>query len=160
MRQTSDLQKIIEELNYQVFQSVNGENFITFFIAIIDNQNKQLQYVNAGHNPPYLIQNGQVKDLTKGTIVLGAFPEIPFLEIGEEPLLEEQMLFLYTDGLTEAFNGNEEEFGPERLKLFLEHQVFGDPDVLVEKILESVDDFVGERPLSDDITLLACSFSA
>lgn len=159
LRRTTDLKEIINDLNHQVFQSANGENFITFFMAIIDQKQKRLRYVNAGHNPPYLTQNNTVKELDKGTIVLGAFPELPFLEIGEEPLQQEQTLFLYTDGLTEAFDRNEEEFGPDRLKLFLSHQVETNPRVLVEDVLSSVDDFVGDRPFSDDITLLACTFN-
>ncbi|GAB3343506.1 hypothetical protein GCM10027429_34230 [Marivirga atlantica] len=160
LRKTTDLSEIVNDLNYQVFQSASGENFITFFIAIIDLEKKRLKYVNAGHNPPYLIQNKITHDLNDGTLVLGAFPELPFLKIGEVALESEQTLFLYTDGLTEAFNVNEEEFGPERLRLFLTHQAESNPKDLVERVLDSVDDFVGDRPFSDDITLLACTFNA
>lgn len=159
LRKTTDLEEVINDLNYQVFQSANGENFITFFIAILDNKKRKLHYVNAGHNPPYVIQNGKIIDLNLGTLVLGAFETLPFLEIGELPLTSKQTLFLYTDGLTEAFDANEEEFGPERLKLFLEHQSFDDPNELVKNVLSSVDNFVGSRPFSDDITLLACNFN-
>ncbi len=160
LRRTTDLNDIINDLNHQVFQSANGENFITFFIAIIDQKERKLAYVNAGHNPPYLVQGRDIIELTDGTLVLGAFPELPFLKIGEAALTDEQILFLYTDGLTEAFDMNEEEFGPERLKLFLSYQVETNPETLLKHVLNSVDDFVGDRPLSDDITLLACTFNA
>jgi serine phosphatase RsbU (regulator of sigma subunit) len=68
------------------------------------------------------------------------------------------MFFLYTDGLTEAFNASEEEFGPERLKLLLQDLKIDDPEIVVKNVLVNVADFVGDRPYSDDITLLACNF--
>ncbi|MFQ3214390.1 MAG: sigma-B regulation protein RsbU (phosphoserine phosphatase) [Marivirga sp.] len=158
LRKTTDLQELINDLNYQVFQSANGENFITFFIAILDSRDKKVAYVNAGHNPPFLIQDNAIIDLNIGTLVLGAFEKLPFLEIGELPLTSSQMFFLYTDGLTEAFNASEEEFGPERLKLLLQDLKIDDPEIVVKNVLVNVADFVGDRPYSDDITLLACNF--
>lgn len=159
LRKTTDLEEVIHDLNHQVFESANGENFITFFIALIDLKEKTLTYVNAGHNPPFLMSsNGTIEKLDKGTLVLGALKEIPFLEIGTTEIEKTQTLLLYTDGLTEAFNEKEEEFGPERVMEILYKNIITKPDLIIANILEEIDVFIGKRPLSDDITLLACQY--
>jgi sigma-B regulation protein RsbU (phosphoserine phosphatase) len=159
LRKTSDLEEVIHDLNHQVFESANGENFITFFIALIDLKERKLTYVNAGHNPPFLMSsNGTIEKLEKGTLVLGALREIPFLEIGTTEINKTQTLLLYTDGLTEAFNENEEEFGPERVMDILNKNITGKPSLILSSILNEIDAFIGKRALSDDITLLACQY--
>ncbi|RUA33780.1 MAG: hypothetical protein DSY77_08470, partial [Bacteroidetes bacterium] len=159
LRKTSDLEEVIHDLNHQVFESANGENFITFFIALIDLKERKLTYVNAGHNPPFLMSsNGIIEKLEKGTLVLGALREIPFLEIGTTEINKTQTLLLYTDGLTEAFNENEEEFGPERVMDILNKNITAKPSLILSSILNEIDAFIGKRALSDDITLLACQY--
>ncbi|MBK6266319.1 serine/threonine-protein phosphatase [Marivirga sp. S37H4] len=159
LRKTSDLEEIIKDLNYQVFQSADGENFITFFMALIDAHESHITYVNAGHNPPFLMNADGIKELDKGTLVLGAFEELPFLEIGHLDLKGEQTMFLYTDGLTEAFNDQEEEFGAEKVEAFLQKNKTATPTLLISELLKKLDDFVGDRAFSDDITLLVCDFN-
>ncbi|MGM0580362.1 MAG: PP2C family protein-serine/threonine phosphatase [Bacteroidota bacterium] len=159
LRKTTDLKEVIHDLNHQVYESANGENFITFFIAIIDLKKEELTYVNAGHNPPFLMtSNGNIEKLDKGTLVLGALREIPFLEIGKTKIEKTQTLLLYTDGLTEAFNEKEEEFGPERVMDILNDNISAKPNLILSSILNQIDTFIGKRALSDDITLLACQF--
>lgn len=159
LRKTTDLEEVIHDLNHQVFESANGENFITFFIALIDLKEKKLTYVNAGHNPPFLMSsNGKIEKLEKGTLVLGALREIPFLEIGITKIEKTQTLLLYTDGLTEAFNEKEEEFGPERVMVILNNSADTKPASILSSILKEIDNFIGKRALSDDITLLACQY--
>lgn len=159
LRKTSDLEEIIKDLNYQVFESANGENFITFFIALLDMKEQEITYVNAGHNPPYLINENGICELDKGTLVLGAFKELPFLEIGQFKVNKGQTLFLYTDGLTEAFNEEDEEFGSERVERYLDNNLKASPTMLITALLTQLDKFVGKRAFSDDITLLVCNFN-
>jgi sigma-B regulation protein RsbU (phosphoserine phosphatase) len=159
LRKTTDLEEVIHDLNHQVFESANGENFITFFIVLIDLKEKNLTYVNAGHNPPFLVStDGTIQKLDKGTLVLGALREIPFLEIGAIKIMEPQTLLLYTDGLTEAFNESEEEFGPERVMAILSKYISATPEAILAAILKEINTFIGKRALSDDITLLACKY--
>lgn len=159
VRKTTDVEEMIHDLNHQVFESANGENFITFFLAIIDLENRQLTYVNAGHNPPFLIsEDGHIEKLEKGTLVLGALKEIPFLEIGVQKIEKTETLLLYTDGLTEAFSEEEEEFGPERVEEILKQQINSTPKSIIEALLVGIDNFIGKKELSDDITLLACRY--
>lgn len=159
LRKTHDLNEVIRDLNYQVFESANGENFITFFIALLDFKAKTIKYVNAGHNPPFLYAaTAAIQKLDKGTLVLGVLKELPFLEIGEVDIDANQTLFLYTDGLTEAFNNEEEEFGPERLLKILNDNREATPKEVISVTLKQVREFIGDRSLSDDITLLVCQY--
>lgn len=149
--------QVIEDLNYQLFQNANGENFITFFLAVYDFNTKELRYINAGHNPPMLM-NGEAKvtRLTEGTTVLGAFEPLPFLNMGSVQNLDEFSLFLFTDGLVETFNDEDEEFGAERLEQFLESK-YGEPlNNMHGELIETLNTFRGKQSYSDDLTFLSC----
>ena len=166
-RQTDDLKKIVEELNFSVYDNARGENFITFFMAIYDNTEKQLSYINAGHNPPYLINknihNNQQKEnnldferLEIGCTVLGFFTPLPFLEIGVCSGLEQFFLFSFTDGLPETFNNKEELFDEIGIEAFIRNNKNLNPIEFHQKIIKEVNEFRGKIPFSDDITLFSC----
>ncbi|MGB5978636.1 MAG: SpoIIE family protein phosphatase, partial [Cyclobacteriaceae bacterium] len=102
-RKTINLFEIVGELNYQVMQSANGENFITFFACIYDKKEQHLSYVNAGHNPPYLLQDGDKPvELGTGCTILGMFDPLPSLQVGHVNDLTDFLLFSFTDGFTET----------------------------------------------------------
>lgn len=86
--------------------------------------------MNAGHNPPILCwENAMKSELLKaGTTILGAFDELPFLEIGEREKLDNFTIHLYTDGLTESMNPEEEEFGEERFQRFVDNHLCVNPE--------------------------------
>jgi sigma-B regulation protein RsbU (phosphoserine phosphatase) len=159
IRQTPNLRDIVEALNYQVLENTKGEKFITFFGAIYDLELRTLWYVNAGHNPPLLVQQGRGERwLNEGSTVLGAMHPLPFLREGFLTDIDRFTLFCYTDGLTETVNDRGEEYGAERL---LEY--FTRPEVHVkdlrhihQDIIVSLDSFKGDRSYHDDITLLTC----
>lgn len=149
--------QVIEELNYQLVQSANGENFITFFLAVYDFRTKELRYINCGHNPP-LLMNGEAKvqKLEEGTTILGAFEPLPFLNMGSIKGLDDFSLFLFTDGLTETFDLAEREFGSERLEKFLESN-YGRPiTALHQGLIKELNDFRAGRTFDDDLTFLSC----
>ena len=112
LRQTPNLTDIVEALNFQVLENTKGEKFITFFAAIYDIRLKTMVYVNAGHNPPILVdkKNG-IRLLEDGSTVLGAMHPLPFLNEGFLTNLDDFLLFCFTDGLTETVNESEQEFG-------------------------------------------------
>src|SRR5215204_4128240 len=116
LRQTPNLTDIIEALNFQVLENTKGEKFITFFAAIYDIRLKTMVYVNAGHNPPILMdrKNG-LRMLEDGSTVLGAMHPLPFLNEGFITGIDEFLLFCYTDGLTETVNEQGLEFGADKL---------------------------------------------
>jgi phosphoserine phosphatase RsbU/P len=156
VRQTMNLSEIISELNYQVMQSANGENFITFFVAIYDQEQHNLHYVNAGHIPPVLIRaNKDVHLLEKGSVMLGSFHPLPFLNVGEITDVDDFTLFAYTDGLTETFNHQEEEYGLERLQQFLQkHSDLELPDIH-RALFKELDNFSEGDEHHDDVTFLS-----
>ncbi len=161
VRQTTHLKEIISELNYQVIQSANGENFITFFIAIYDQETHTLRYVNAGHIPPVLIsRDHQAHLLEEGTVILGSFQPLPFLNEGTIEHLESFMLFAYTDGLSETFNSQDEEFGTERLQEYLLQFVDKDLPTLHHRLFRTLDEFRGTDAYDDDITFISMRVNA
>ncbi len=156
VRKSSDLKEIIEELNYQINFSGNGENFITFFIAIFDSNSRELHFVNCGHNPPILVRNNKHELLEAGTTVLGMFNPLPFIEVGHLELKEDFLLFSYTDGVIETFNDQGEEFGQERLVEIIVAYGSEEPAQIHAAVFNEVDDFRGENSYRDDITMLSC----
>lgn len=160
LRSDADLEMVVKQLNYTLFENTHGERFITFFLGQFNFKTRELSYVNAGHNPPLLCREevGKPESLHAGTTILGAFEELPFLEIGKREHLKEFSLHLYTDGLTEAMNPSDEEYGEERLEKFVNQNGSLDPDDFHRKFLKKIDQFSKKVPLRDDLTLLSLRF--
>ncbi len=156
-RTAQNPKEVVKELNYQLSRNANRENFITFFLAVYDYDTKDLRYINAGHNPPMLMNgSAEVQRLTVGTTVLGAFEPLPFMEMGTVSGLDDFSLFLFTDGLTETFDDKEEEFGAERLQAFLESNHGRPLDEVHSDLLKALDDYRKSQPFTDDLTFLSC----
>ncbi len=159
LRQTPNLTDIIEALNFQVLENTKGEKFITFFAAIYDIRLKTMVYVNAGHNPPILIdkKNG-LRLLEEGATVLGAMHPLPFLNEGFITGIDDFLLFCYTDGLTETVNENGVEFGVDTvLDYFKAEETFNkDLKTIHQDIIVALDTFKGRKGYHDDITILSC----
>ena len=160
LRSDADLEMVVKQLNYTLYENTHGERFITFFLGHFNFKTRELTYVNAGHNPPLLCRDekGQCENLHAGTTILGAFDELPFLEIGKREHLKNFSLHLYTDGLTEAMNPFEEEYGEERLEKFVNKNMKLDPDDFHRKFLKKIEQFSKNVPLRDDLTLLSLRF--
>jgi sigma-B regulation protein RsbU (phosphoserine phosphatase) len=160
VRQTIDLRAIVNELNYIIKANARGERFITFFIATCDTKNRNIKYINAGHNPPVLVfKEGSVAILEKGTTVLGAFDQLPFIEEDQINITPDTLLFLYTDGLSETSNENDEEFDIEKIKLFLMKQYGTDLEKLHAALFKKINKFKGAKDFPDDVTFVSCNIS-
>ena len=116
--------------------------------------------MNAGHNPPILCWEGEKRSefLGAGTTILGAFEQLPFLEVGKREHLKGFTIHLYTDGLTESFDGNEEEYGDERFHQFVKNQLCVDPNTFHELFFQELKGFIAGGEQRDDITLLSIRF--
>lgn len=158
IRQTENLEQIVEELNYSIYQNAQGDHFITFLIALYDEKAKTLQYINAGHSPAYFYDYQQKKSslLNKGTTVLGIFSPLPFLEKTIISNLNGFFLFAYTDGVTEIENPDEEQFGLERLIPFLESRRKKELSEIHGNLITRINNFKKGQKYTDDITLLSC----
>ena len=107
--------KCLQHANQQLYQSTDSDKYVTMFYAVLDAAKHELQYSNAGHNPPLLIAaDGQYTLLKTGGPVLGILPEAPF-DQATVSLTSGDLLLIYSDGYTEAMNRSFEEFGEERL---------------------------------------------
>lgn len=160
VRQTQDLSQIINELNYSVSNNAKGERFITFFIAACNLKNKTITYINAGHNPSFLVsEDGKIVMLEKGTTILGAFPKLPFLEEDVLTFSSNSILFLYTDGLTETSNNRNEEFGSDGVSRFLMTNEKNDLKQLHRQLKDELDNHRQDQSYADDITYLSCMLS-
>lgn len=157
LRQTPNLKEIVEALNYQVAENTKGEKFITFFGAIYDLSLKTMVYVNAGHNPPILMdKKNNVRLLEEGSTVLGAMNPLPFMNEGFITDLDDFTLFMYTDGLTETVNEEGQEFGLQSLLDYFEKNKEKDIKTIHQDIIVNLDGFKGRNGYRDDITMLTC----
>ncbi len=155
VRKTYDLREIVYELNRQIMFNSNGENFITFFMAIYDHFAGEMRYVNCGHNPPFLFTENGYQLLEEGTTVLGMFEELPFLRVGKVENLRSFRFFGYTDGLTETFNSAGEEYGLERLLATLCSMNGTSLAGIHESVIKSLEEFKVLEAYRDDITMLS-----
>ena len=130
--------------------------FMTMFAGVLDLETGHLRYCNAGHNPPVLIEGANAKFLkVNSNIALGVDPGFEF-QLQEATVKPGSILFLYTDGLTEATNVSCELYGEERMTRALAGaSSLKSPVELIEMMEKSIQDFVGEAEQSDDLTLVA-----
>jgi phosphoserine phosphatase RsbU/P len=155
MMEKKGLGDAISMINTLICQNSNQERFITAFIAVVDRKSRKMKYVNAGHNPPCIVyHDGRVEQLCLGSPILGIFPKLPHLVIGEVNLEDEVLLAAYTDGLSEIENENGEEFGADNIERYLSENRFEKMPVLHQRLLNQLDNFAGKHGFNDDITLL------
>jgi sigma-B regulation protein RsbU (phosphoserine phosphatase) len=144
----------IQRANRQIVADSRAGMFVTAFYLLLTPNSGRVRYVNAGHNLPLLVRaGGRVEELKKGGMALGWFEENPLVE-RELTLESGDLLVLYTDGVTEACNIRQEEFGLRRLwKLVATCHNIPAP-VVLKRINKAVSDFAGEAAAADDITLV------
>ena len=149
------LTDLADKLNKLIFKSSPSDKYITFFIAVLNSRTGELDAVNAGHNPIFLVRStGNLEQIEAGGIGLGMLDfGIPYE--GKKLTLEPgEKLFLYTDGIPEAMNINEEEYSDERMIEFLMSNSNKKPQEFIKLIVNDVRKHVGAAQQSDDITSL------
>jgi phosphoserine phosphatase RsbU/P len=128
--------------------------FATMCVLRLDRTRSSLAYVNAGHNPPLLVHaDGTFDRLTEGGTVLGVFPETTYSG-GEVALTSGDRLLLFTDGITEARDRSDEEYGEARLIAALRQHRAADADTLHHILWNDVTRFTAGRGFQDDATLM------
>jgi phosphoserine phosphatase RsbU/P len=151
-----ELSSIVGKLNRLLFNSTNGEHYVTFFYATFDQATQRLTYVNAGHNPPLYLQaeaNFQVRQLTSGGLVVGAFEHAAY-EQETVQMKPNDLLFLYTDGLSEAMNAEGEEFGAGRIMDTLKSIASLSADQIRDVVARRVKEWCTGMALYDDLTFV------
>jgi len=149
------LTDIISFVNHLVCDDTEPEKYMTLFYGMLNVPTIKLAYVNCGHNWPVLYN--PAKDTTNylktGGLAVGMIDGVPYAQ-DEVPLEEGDILVLYTDGVTEAFNEQEELFGEERLLDVVKANSHLNAQGLLDKIVGAVMTFAGKAEQSDDVTLV------
>lgn len=157
MTSIASFEEAIAEANTRLAEANSANVFVTSWIGVIDFNTGHLAYVNCGHNPPCLRHaDGTVEKLSQlSGPALGVFEKIRYRkqEVALEP---RDLLYLYTDGVTEAINREEEMFGHKRLAAILVEE--RTPEALCGAVKRAVDAFAGEVEQFDDITQLALRY--
>ena len=133
--------------------------FVTVFYGILNTQTGEIEYVNAGHNPPYILASGEISkvEMTNG-LALGVSDDFIF-ESKKIQINKGDKLLFFTDGVIEAFNQEETAYGEDRFENFLNENIKFPVESLIKKTFTDVNDFTGSAPQSDDITLLGLSYN-
>jgi serine phosphatase RsbU (regulator of sigma subunit) len=149
------LADLVARLNrYACAHSLDGRRFTTAVLSEYDPQTRRLTYVNAGHNAPILRRaNGTLEKLDVGGLPLGIRSPVPY-EIASVDLRSGDALIFYTDGVVEAFNENNEEFGEDRWRAVIRSLPVLRAQETLQFLMKHVDEFVGATRQADDITCL------
>lgn len=148
----------LTRVNAQLSEDNDECMFVTAFFGILDIGSGALSYVNAGHNPTYLMaRDGTLSPLPGSGIAVGFSPKASY-RAQSLALSPGDRLFLYTDGVTEAFSASREQFGEARLEAVLKQAAALPVEGWMASVLTAVDDFAAGAEPSDDITCLALGF--
>lgn len=152
------LEQIVDYLNFKLFEITQGDKFITMFLGKYNYETRRLEYITAGHNISYLLQNDELIELKKGSTLLGAFENLPKIEIGRELVDKNAVLFMYTDGLTEQENELKVMYSEENLISFLLHRTELSMKELIAAMQEEINNFRGDKAYNDDVSVMAIKF--
>ena len=161
--QLGDLESVIRQVNNLVYESSTTNRYATFFYAEYDPFTHLLTYVNAGHNPPYILRGDRAIPLEITGTVVGLLPDAEYAQ-ATIPMHPGDVLLAFTDGISEAMTRDEEEWGEERM-VTCAQQLLAQPGgavtarQLLNCILETADNFTSGAPQHDDMTLLVCTVS-
>lgn len=150
------IRSLVSKLNKRVIEITKGEKFITLFLAVYNIRSKTLEYVNAGHNPSIIVRQGQVETLDKGCTILGMFDPLPSIDFGVAQLETGDIIFNYTDGLTDTSNERDEMFDTDMLIHFAKQHVHLNPKEFNQNLIRRIEIFKGANNYMDDISLLSC----
>ena len=154
IREDIPLNQIVGRLNNLIHQNTDLDKYITFFVGILNTHSHDFSYVNAGHNPPmFLHPDGNLDLLDVGGIILGMIPDYHY-ETGKIKFQPKDILICYTDGVNEALDRKEDEYGEERLQKFIIGNNKLGAKTLAEGLVADILKFSEGAPQYDDITLL------
>jgi sigma-B regulation protein RsbU (phosphoserine phosphatase) len=146
------LYEVVRRINLMLCRDTKASEFVTLFYGVLDARNKRLTYCNAGHPPGLILRKGNVIELAGDNMVLGVDPNETYKQSIID-LRSKDILLLYTDGLTDGMNFNQETFGRQRIL-----EAFGKggatAEVVSQNILWELRKFVGMAPRTDDITMI------
>ncbi|MDF1543747.1 MAG: SpoIIE family protein phosphatase [bacterium] len=151
----NSISTMLANVNQQIVQATSSEKYVTLFYGELNTRTHEFSYANAGHNCPLLVRScGDVEFLQKGGPIIGALPGMQYEE-STVKLETDDLLFLFTDGLSEAMNEREEEYTEERICEFIVSHRDHDPESILRSIVEDVRTHDPSTPPQDDTTIIA-----
>ena len=145
---------MVARINNLIHQNTELDKFITFFYGELDTKRKTFTYCNAGHNPPYWQRSkGGIEELMTGGIVLGMMADMTF-ETATIQLQPEDRIVMFTDGVTEAVDQKDEEFGEGRVQSLMEKTKNDSAQTVLDSIIAEVKTFSHGMSQADDITMV------
>jgi len=148
-----DLRQAVQQVSLQMYRYSAPGDFATVFIGVLEPDGGLLRFINAGHNPALVVRaNGMLERLASSGMMIGAFDFATWSE-ATMALAEGDLLFIFSDGVTEAMRG-EEQYSDERMEQLVVNARHGTPGEIVERLMKDVNGFMGDAPRSDDITIL------
>lgn len=148
------LSEIVFRINNIIHQNTPFDKFITFFLAIVNIAAREMTYVNAGHNPPYLYHSDDtLETLEVGGLILGMMPNMPY-EQETIKLKKGDWMVSFTDGVSEAMNEDDEEYEEQRIEKYIRAAKKNSAAQFIVGLKDDVRRFCGTAPQSDDITIL------
>jgi PAS domain S-box-containing protein len=150
-----DPAKAIYDSNNIIAQDSKSGMFVTLFFGTLREEDRTLTYVNAGHNPPVVFRNltETLEELLPTGIILGAVENREYFS-RTLTISPGDVIVMYTDGVTESINAKEELFGEDRLNVIIRNNARLPAQEIIDRILSGVQEFTGDMPQFDDITLL------
>jgi phosphoserine phosphatase RsbU/P len=149
-----DLAQMMQKVNRLVYEASSSSRYATFFFAILDPQTREFRYVNAGHNPPVLLNKaGELRRLEACGPVVGLLP-LAVYETGSMILEPGDLLIAYTDGISEAMTAEDEEWGEARMLEAVPRRPTALAAEVMEQIFRAADEFTAGAEQHDDMTLL------
>jgi sigma-B regulation protein RsbU (phosphoserine phosphatase) len=147
--------RVLERLNHRLPFDTRTSQFFTIFYGILDRKTLAMNYASAGHPPGVIVSaSGAPRVLEATGFPVGIVPEPSYMD-RQVQLAPGDRLVLYTDGLTENPNDEDEEFGPKRLLRLLDETVQEDLDLSLERVVAEVRAWSGRASLPDDLSVLA-----
>jgi len=151
---TRDLPELVTRLNRQIFLSTDPVHYATLFLGVLDPPTGNVEYVNAGHNPPYLLTpDCGIEEIAATGTPIGMLESAPFT-CGHLTIAPGEMLFLFSDGIPEAQNVDGDFYEEHRLRDVLCHKRDNSAEEIVASVRTDLDRFVGDASPTDDITML------
>jgi sigma-B regulation protein RsbU (phosphoserine phosphatase) len=148
------LEDTITSVNEYLAENTPANRFVTLFIAELDPATAELRFINAGHNPPLLARaDGSIEQLESGGLPLGIMPFAEY-EAGTVSMRPGDALVIYSDGVSEANNLAEDEFGMDRLSAVIRANVTSSASGIRDKVESALSEFTGTAAPNDDITLV------
>ena len=139
-------------INDLVSENTTMGSFITFFWGILNTKEKTFTYVNAGHNPPILVRNGNLIKLKAGGMILGVMTTVVDYQFETVQLEKGDLIVMFTDGITEAMDTEKNEYSDERLEKLISENTSGTAEEILKKIIDDVNEHTWGAEQSDDIT--------